>query len=136
MIEKPINSEMIALIGEEAFAVWNTVCATIENKYDMNVVWNNGWKAWNYECKYSKGGKTLCGLYAKENDAGFMIIFGGTEREKVEAIRQELSEKTVSFYDKARTYHDGKWVMFPLDNNLIEDYVKLLAIKRKPNRKI
>lgn len=134
MIEKPTDSEIVALIGEETFAVWKTLCATIENKYDMNIAWFSGGKAWKYECKYSKGGKTLFGLYARENAAGFMIIFGKAEREKVEEIRNELSEKTISVYDEAKTYHDGKWVIFPLVEELIEDYMRLLEMKRKPNR--
>lgn len=134
MIEKPTDSEMVALIGEETFAVWQILCAAIEQKYEMNVAWNNGGKTWKYECKYTKGGKTLCGLYARENTAGFMIIFGGAEREKVEGIRDELGDKTKTVYDEAKTYHDGKWVMFPLAEELIGDYMRLLAMKRKPNR--
>lgn len=133
MIEKPTNNEMIALIGEKTFAIWKSLCASIEARYDMNVVWNNGGKAWKYECKYTKGGKTLCGLYARDNTVGFMIIFGGAEREKVEEIQHELDKKTLRLYDEAKTYRDGKWVMFPLDEDLFDDYIKLLAIKRKPN---
>ena len=39
-------------------------------------------------------------------------------------------------YDEAKTYHDGKWVMFePTDTSEFDDYMKLLVIKRKPNRK-
>lgn len=39
-------------------------------------------------------------------------------------------------YDEATTYRDGKWVMFePTDTYEFDDYMKLLAIKRKPNRK-
>lgn len=134
MIQKPANSEISALIGEETFAVWENLRAVIERKYDMNIVWNNGGKAWKYECKYSKGGKTLCGLYARENAAGFMIIFGEAEREKVEAIRGELNEKTMAVYEEAKIYRDGKWVMFPIERELLEDYIRLLATKRKPDR--
>lgn len=134
MIEKPTNSDIITLIGEKTFAIWKSLCAAIEDRYDMNVVWNNGGKAWKYECKYTKGGKTLCGLYARDNTVGFMIIFGGAEREKVEEIQHELDKKTLRLYDEAKTYRDGKWVMFPLDEDLFADYIKLLAIKRKPNR--
>lgn len=134
IMEKPTDSEMVTLIGKGEFEVWEMLCAAIEHKYDMNIAWNKGGKAWKYECKYSKGGKTLCGLYARDNTAGFMIIFGGMERQKVEEIKNELSDKTVSFYDEAETYRDGKWVMFPLVEELIEDYMRLLTIKRKPNR--
>lgn len=38
----------------------------------------------------------------------------------------------------ARTghYHDGKWVMFtPTGTAEFDDYMKLLAVKRKPDKK-
>lgn len=39
-------------------------------------------------------------------------------------------------YDGAQTYHDGKWIMFePVDTSLFHDFIRLLGIKRKPNRK-
>lgn len=62
VIEKPTDSEMVSLIGKGENEVWKKLCATIEHKYDMNIAWFSGGKAWKYECKYSKGGKTLCGL--------------------------------------------------------------------------
>ena len=43
---------------------------------------------------------------------GFMIIFGKDERAKFEATRNNYSEQIQKIYDEAKTYHDGKWVMF------------------------
>ena len=137
MLEKvPTNEEMIILIGKPLFDVWTKLTDLIESKYDMERLWNNGGKKWTYEYKYRRGGKSLCALYAKENVFGFMIIFGKAEREKVEAIRSDLSPETQRIYDEATTYHDGKWVMFELtDTSLFSDMEKLLMIKRKPNKK-
>ena len=65
-----------------------------------------------------------------------MIIFGKDERTKFEAIRNTLSADICRQYDEAKTYHDGKWVMFqPTSTADFDDYMKLLAIKRKTNRK-
>ena len=65
-----------------------------------------------------------------------MIIFGKAERTKVEEIRNELSSDILETYDNAQTFHDGKWVMFNItDYSMIEDFKKLLFIKKKPNRK-
>jgi hypothetical protein len=137
MLEKvPTNEEMIILIGQPLFDVWTKLTDFIESKYDMDRLWNNGGKKWTYEYKYRRGGKSLCALYAKENVFGFMIIFGKAEREKVEAIRSDLSPETQRIYDEATTYHDGKWVIFELtDTSLFSDMEKLLMIKRKPNKK-
>ena len=46
-------------------------------------------------------------------------------------------EKQVQkIYDEAKTYRDGKWIMFePTDTLMFQDFINLLGIKRKPNKK-
>lgn len=74
--------------------------------------------------------------YTRENCIGFMIIFGKDERAKFETERKNYSEQVQKIYDEAQTYRDGKWVMFePTDTSMFPDLIKLLSIKRKPNRK-
>lgn len=138
MLEKvPTSEELAALIGKSLFEVWTSLCDMIDQKYDMEHLWNNGGKAWVYEYKYRRGSKTLCALYAKENCFGFMVIFGKNERAKFEEDKQNYSIEVQKIYDEAKTYHDGKWMMFELtDASLITDMEKLLRIKRKPNRKL
>lgn len=66
----------------------------------------------------------------------FEIYFEEDERAKFEDIKGALSDAVCRRYDEAKTYRDGKWVMFePTDTDEFDDYMKLLAIKRKPNRK-
>ena len=118
------------------YDVWNKLCTLIDEKYEMERLWNKGGKAWTYEYKYRRGGKTLCALYARENCIGFMIIFGKDERAKFEAERNDYSQQVQKIYDEAKTYRDGKWVMFePTDTSMFQDFIKLLGIKRKPNKK-
>ena len=65
-----------------------------------------------------------------------MVTLGKDERARFEADRSEYSESDQKVYDDSKTYHDGKWLMFePADTSLFEDFLRLLAIKRKPNRK-
>ena len=137
MLEKiPSQSAMTELLGQSLFDVWQKLCLAIDEKYEMERAWNTGGKNWTYEYKYRRSGKTLCCLYAKRNCVGFMIIFGKNERTKFEDIRGTLSNAVWRQYDEAKTYHDGKWVMFePTSTDEFDDYMKLLAIKRKPNRK-
>lgn len=132
----PSQSTMTELLGPSLSEIWEALCAAIDEKYDMERLWNTGGRNWTYEYKYRRGGKTLCCLYAKKNCLGFMIVFGKNERTKFEEIRDVLSEAVCRQYDEAKTYHDGKWVMFePANTEDIKDYMKLLSIKRKPNRK-
>ena len=38
-------------------------------------------------------------------------------------------------YDEAKTYHDGKWLFLTIDSeDVVEDVIKLLEIKRKPKK--
>jgi len=136
MLENISNEELIKLIGSDRLKVFDNICNSIDKTYEMDKTWNNGGKKWVYEYKYRRGGKTLCTFYFKENCLGLMIIFGKYERLKVENIREQLSNETLKTYDEAQTYHDGKWVMFEIENiSLLEDIKKLLLVKRKPNRK-
>ena len=132
----PGGDEMKSLLGDSLYDVWTQLTACIDEKYDMERLWNNGGKAWTYEYKYRRGGKTLCALYARENCIGFMIILGKEERIKFEKDRESYSKEVQIIYDESRTYHDGKWMMFePEDTSLFDDFIRLLNIKRKPNRK-
>ena len=130
------EEEITALVGKSLYEIWTKLCDLIDENYDMDRLWNKGGKAWTYEYKYRRGGKTLCALYARENCIGFMIILGKDERLKFENERENYSVEVQRIYDEAQTYHDGKWIMFePLDTSMFDDFIKLLKIKRKPNRK-
>lgn len=132
----PNAEEMTALIGRSLYEVWNMLCALIDERYDTDRLWDKGGKSWKYEYKYRRGGKTLCALYARESCIGFMIVLGKDERSKFEADRESYSKEVQEIYDGTRTYHDGKWIMFePIDASLFGDFVRLLSIKRKPNKK-
>ena len=132
----PNTEQMTALVGKSLYDIWIKLCDLIEEKYDMDRLWDKGGKAWTYEYKYRRGGKTLCALYAREKCVGFMVILGKDERLKFEEDRENYSKDVQKIYDETQTYHDGKWIMFePTDTSLFDDFIRLLGIKRKPNRK-
>lgn len=132
----PTPEEMTILVGASLYDIWSKLNILIDERYDVNRAWNKGGKAWKYEYKYHRGGKTLCALYAREHCVGFMIILGKDEQSKFEADRDNYSKEVQKIFDETKTYHDGKWLMFePTDTTLFDDFVKLLRIKRRPNRK-
>ena len=133
---RPDAEQITVLVGKSLYGVWSELCALIDKNYDMECLWDKGGKAWKYEYKYRRGGKTLCALYARENCVGCMVILGKDERLKFEKDRDNYSEEVQRIYDETQTYHDGKWMMFePTDTSLFDDFIRLLGIKRKPNRK-
>ena len=135
-VDIPDDGELRTLIGEQLYSVWTELQAAIEKSYDAECIWNSGGKMWKYECKYRRGGKPLCALYARENCIGFMVIFGRSEREKFEAQRHNYSDEVLSICDSSKTYHDGKWIMFtPHDISMFDDFMSMLRIKRNPDKK-
>jgi hypothetical protein len=88
------------------------------------------------ELKFRRGGKTILTIYICEDRYDFLLIFGKAEREKFETLRDTFSDKIRGIYDNAKTYHDGKWMIFPIDNmDTLEEVKKLIMIKKRPNRK-
>ena len=131
----PTPETLEALTGKELYDLWTSLHQLIEQKYNMEQMWNHGGKKWTYEYKYRRGGKTLCALYAKEQTIGFMVILGKDERTKFESMREMFSNAAQKIYDETTTFHDGKWLMFELkDTSLFNDIERLLSIKRKPKR--
>ena len=90
----PDAQSLTTLVGESLYETWNALRALIEERYDMDCAWGKGGKAWTYEYKYRRGGKTLCALYAREHCIGFMVILGKDERYKFEQDRA-VSQKGI-----------------------------------------
>lgn len=131
----PSKDDLLALVGPQRYQVWVELCALIDQRYPIERLWNSGGKAWKYEYKYRRGGKTLCALYAKELTIGFLVVLGKTDREKFELDRNSYTRPVQRIYEESKTYHDGKWMMLPLeDTSLFEDLLRLLALKRRPQR--
>lgn len=103
----------------------------MRGKYRLDEVGNG-----KDELKFRQGKKTVLTIYIREDRFDFMLIFGKKEREAFEARREEFSPWVGGIYDGAKTYHDGKWMMFPLTTlEQLEELKKLIVIKKKPNRR-
>ena len=45
----PSKSTLIELLGQSLFKVWQELCSAIDEKYEMDRIWNAGGKNWTYE---------------------------------------------------------------------------------------
>jgi hypothetical protein len=132
--KSPAPSQILAWIGREAYEFWTRVTQLIERNYPetFSPDWLFGGKKHGWSLRYKKG-KSFCTLIPEEKRFLIQIVFGAEEREKTEAIRDKLSERTQAAYDRAKTYHDGKWVLLTVDaDDVVADAERLLAVKRKP----
>ena len=86
--------------------------------------------------KFRQGKKTILSINIHPERYEFQIIFGKAERAKFEERRAEFPAALQEIYDAAHTYHDGKWMLIPVETRTMLDAVKqMLLIKKRPNRK-
>ena len=130
LTKHPTEQDLAALVGTASDTVAMQLRNFLDEHYTLDAVWDTGGKAATWQCRYRRGGKTLCTLLYKPGEAACMLIFGRDERTKAEAL--PLSAYARATYDTATTYHDGKWVWFSLlDVAILEDIYQLLPVKRK-----
>ena len=48
-LQIPTPETLEALIGKELYDIWTSLCQLIEQKYNMEQLWNHGGKKWIYE---------------------------------------------------------------------------------------
>lgn len=84
MLEQiPDEKAMVALLGQSLYDLWTQLCLLIDEKYDMEHLWNSGGKAWTYEYKYRRGGKMLCGALCERKLRGLHGHFGKERTAKI-----------------------------------------------------
>jgi len=133
---KPYD-EVAALLGG-ASAAFEKLIGQIRYHYEMDENWAEGKPTHKHfnNLFIKRSGKALMSMHLRDGFFIASITLGGKEREKFEAQRDSFSEAVCKEYDEAETLHDGKWLGFEVrDESLIDDIIRLLYLKRKPNRK-
>ena len=127
-----------AMLGN-ASSAWEKLVGYVRYYYIMDEQWVEGNPTHkNYNNLYvRRSGKSLIMFGIREGYFIACIVLGKDEREKFENQRENFGKVVCKEYDEAETYHDGKWLAFDVcDESLIDDIIRLIHIKRKPNRKI
>jgi hypothetical protein len=120
-------------IGSKNYRRWTRLLQYIERTYPGVFVpeWLFGGKKYGWGLRLRKS-KSFCTLIPERNRMAVLIVFGGPERDKAEAVVRELTPGVRKAYREATTYHDGKWLHLIVDRDeIIDDIQKLLAVKRR-----
>ena len=131
--------EQVKVMLGNASSAWEKLVAHIRFYYVMDELWEEGNPAHKHynNLRFRRGGKTLITLCIREGYFIACIVLGKDEREKFDEQREMFGKVVCKVYDETQIYHDGKWIAFDVcDELLIDDIIRLLPIKRKPNRKI
>ena len=132
--EPPTLEQIESWMGRKAYGFWTRVSKMIAQSYPdvFTPEWLFGGKKHGWSLRYKKS-KSFCTLIPEKNRFVLLIVFGASERSKVETIRHELSGRTRKKYNEAKTYHDGKWLLLRVDDEtMVADVERLLALKRRP----
>jgi hypothetical protein len=127
-----------AILGEASLA-WEKLTGHIRFNYIMDEIWDEGKPTHKHHNNlyFRRGGKTLITLCIRDGYFIASIVLGKDERAKFDEQRELFCEAVCKEYDGAEIYHDGKWLGFDVrDDSLVGGIIRLLPIKRKPNRKI
>jgi hypothetical protein len=136
-INPPIPEQVEFFIGRENHELWRQLVNWISQNYPdvFSPEWIRSGKKSGWYLRYKKS-KSFCQLIPRKNQFIVLVTFGGNEREKVEVIKEELSLQTQKEYNKAETFHDGKWLYLIVNNkSTLTDIQKLLSVKRKIKKK-
>ena len=134
---KPFT-EIKTMLGK-AITPWETLVAHIRYHYEIDEIWAEGKPTHkNHNNLYFKrSGKPLIGLSLRGEYFVAWMALGKAEREKFDQQREHFSETVLKQYDEAETLHDGLWLAFDItDDSLNADLIRIMEIKRKPNRKV
>jgi len=114
-----------------ATETWIRLLNYIRTCYVMDEIWDG-----NNELKLRRGGRTFATFYVQDGYFVLLLIFGKAERAAFETVQDTFAPEIRQVYQDSRTYHDGKWMHFAVrDGSLLEEYIRLMHIKKKPNRK-
>lgn len=134
--ERPTDISVRNWIGKEQYKYWEEIVRFIDENYS-EVFTKEDWvyggikHGWGLRFKKSK---SFCTLIPENKCLKIVIVFGAGERVKAEEILSELNPAIQKLYNDAETYHDGKWILIPVDGKVIKDIKKLLIVKRKPKK--
>lgn len=117
----------------QAQKAYDALKTYIEENYPMLETQTGGPDKYGKSMLRYRKNRSFCTLFEQEAGFHLLIALGAKERAAFEAQRELYAPETLRQYEEATTYHDGKWILFPIeDDSALEDYKRILALKRKP----
>ena len=129
--------EVKQMLGDVS-AAWEKLIGFIRFHYEMDENWAEGKPTHKHfnNLFIKRSGKALLSLHLRDGFFLVSVTLGGKERERFEEQRTTFGEVVCEIFDAAETLHDGKWLGFEVrDDSLVDDIIRLVQLKRKPNRK-
>ena len=89
--------------------------------------WEYGWNV-----KFKKSGKNLCTIYPREEYFTVLIVVGKKQKEAVEDILSDCSDRIKDVYHQTKEGNGQKWLMIDLEDKdkTYEDVLRLINIRK------
>lgn len=134
---EPTPQVVANFIGRENARRWGRLLNFIDANYPgvFRGEWLYGGAKHGWRLRFKKS-RSFCTLVPERGRMNVVIVFGGAERDKAEAVMTSLVSRVRDDYRAATTYHDGKWVLVNVDSDkVLADVERLLELKRRPQPK-
>jgi hypothetical protein len=132
--KEPDAVQVAEWIGSQNSARWTELTEFIQSRYPgvFETKWWFGGKKFGWSLRFKKS-KSFCNLIPERGQFKVLLVFGGEERQKLEAVLPDLASHVRDDYAKATTFHDGRWVSVVVDSKkVLADVQRLLVLKRTP----
>ncbi len=129
----PSQVSMRSFLGQpKIIQKWDELQDFISAHYNLLPIIKYGGPGYGWGINYRKGSKSIITLLPERHSFTVLFVLGKSDLEKVEAMKDALSEKMVDLIANTHQYHDGKWVWATVDETTdLEDFKILLGVKRK-----
>lgn len=133
----PSEAQLEVFLGQCSYRCWQRLRDEIEYRYpdvfEPDWIYGGAKHGWNLRYKKSR---SFCTLIPERGQMRVQIVFGASEREKLEAtVLNGLQPATRKLYHEAPVFHDGKWMLLTIDSErMLDDVFAMLTVKRKPKK--
>jgi len=122
--------EILTYINEPALTWWKTLNSFIQEEYRIRpkITFSNCsmQKGWNI--KYHKSGKSLCTLYPEKDSFTVLVVIKLELAHAIGTMVNKFEPAVMRIINSARPFNGTKWLMVPIESELILKNVQELLI--------
>ena len=133
---EPTIKEIATYIGKNSNGLLNKLDIALNERYDLirELRFPYG-KDYGWSYKYAHKSKHLCDLFFEKGAITMQIQIGGDSAEKLDDSIDVFLPITKKLWEEKYPCGKGGWIIYRIeDNKMLEDALKIIAIKKKPKQ--
>lgn len=130
-VHKPDMEEIEIFVENPLF---HELCAHMEaaHKALVSIEYSCDKVLLGWNVRFRKGGRTLCRLYPKRGYFNVLVVVGGREKERVNALLPQMSDAMRELYLNTREGMGQRWLLVDLraPDASYQDVLRLVSIRQ------